>query len=253
MGRYLKIPRGRDCLRIIALPDLHLPYNIDISCVESFMADFQPTHLIYLGDTLNFDCVSHWIEERLAEREGLRLKDDYDSANDLIARHRAIVGRNCKVIYFLGNHEEWINQTVSKFPQFKGMLEVENWLKGVDVFVPFNKLWTIGHLSYLHGMWCNKYHAAKHVDSLMCNLIYGHTHDVQEFTKVTPQDMKPIKAKSVGCLCKFDMPYMKKRPSSWVNAFSIAYIRQDGTYNEYTINIVDGKFSFCGKNYGGQK
>ena len=134
-------------------------------------------------------------------------------------------------------------------PQFEGMLEVETWLKGIDQFIPFNKLWTIGHLSYLHGMWCNKYHSAKHLDAYMCNLIYGHTHDVQEMTKVTPQDQRPIKAKSVGCLCKFDMPYLKNRPSNWVNAFSAAYVRGDGTFNEYTINIVDGGFTFGGKSY----
>lgn len=248
MGRYLKIPRGQDCLRIMALPDLHIPHNIDLSSIEVFMAEFKPTHLIYLGDTLNFDCVSHWIEAELRDREGLRLKDDYDRANEIIARHRKIVGR-AKIIYFIGNHEDWINHTVSKNPQYEGMLEVENWVKNVDQFIPFNEMWSIGHLNYIHGMWINKYHAAKHVDSFMCNLIYGHTHDVQEFTKVTPQDRHPIKAKSIGCLCKYDMPYMKKRPSNWVNAFSIAYIRPDGTFNEYTINIFDNHFSFCGRNY----
>jgi hypothetical protein len=66
---------------------------------------------------------------------------------------------------------------------------------------------------------------------------------------VTPQDQHPIKAKSIGCLCKFDMPYMKQRPSNWVNGFSVAYIRQDGTFNEYTINIVNDHFTFGNKRY----
>jgi hypothetical protein len=157
--------------RVMALPDLHLPYNIDLTSVEKFMADFKPTHLLYLGDTLNFDCVSHWIESQIKDREGLRLKDDYDQVNTMIERHRKIVGKNCELIYFLGNHENWINQAVAKLPQFEGMLEVETWVKGVDKFISFNKTWSIGHLTYLHGMWCNKYHGAKHLDAYMTNLI----------------------------------------------------------------------------------
>lgn len=234
---------------IITLPDLHTPYNIDLTAVEELIDWIKPDYLLYLGDAINFDSVSHWIEEIPGEMEGLRVKDDYDYINDLISRQRNIVTKQCKTVYFIGNHEDWIDRFVKRHPQLSGLIELKTWIKDIDIWIDFNKVWSIGHLTYLHGMWTNKYHAAKHLDSYMCNLIYGHTHDTQEFTKVTPQDQHPVTAKSIGCLCKFDMPYLKKRPTNWVNAFNVAYIMDDGTFTDYTIKIIDGHFVFEGEEF----
>ena len=116
--------------------------------------------------------------------------------------------------------------------------------------IPLNGVYKIGKLSLCHGLYTNQYHARKHVDIFGTSVIYGHNHDVQEHTRITYGNTEVHKGKSIGCLCDVSPSYLKNKPNKWVHAFSVVYTYDDGNFNEYTINIINGQFVWNGKPYG---
>ena len=68
-------------------------------------------------------------------------------------------------------------------------------------------------------------------------------HDIQTHTIYSPIDVEEkVVAKSIGCLCELNPSYMRNKPSRWVHAFNTAYVRDDGTFNDYTTVITRGRF-----------
>jgi len=243
MGRY----RAKEITKVITLSDCHLPHNIHLGSIREFIQDWQPDQIILLGDFLNLDPISHWMIDKKRLVEGKRLKQEYDLANYEIELLKQSAPE-AKIIYAEGNHENWIEQYIDKHPEMEGLIELQDHIKGIDQWIGFNEYYKIGKLYYKHGTSTTKYHTNKSLEEGI-NLIYGHTHDIQEMTAVTMFDKQPHKAKSIGCLCSEDMPYMKKKPNKWVKAFNYAYIRENGTFNDYTVVITNGKFTAEGKTY----
>lgn len=237
--------------KITGLPDIHFPeYDTKaMMCVEKFLPDFRPDILIYMGDALNLDYISHHELSNRRIMEGKRLKADYREINKMIKRHKKLAG-NPRVIYMIGNHEDWVNDYINSNPNMESFGEVENNIEGIDEFIELNKTYKVGKLHYLHGVYTNQYHAKKHVDNYKRNIVYGHTHTVQVHTSISPIDRTDYHtAKSVGCLCNKNAKYMEKRPSSWVHAFHVAYVQRNGLFSDYIININQGQFIWNGKLY----
>ena len=97
----------------------------------------------------------------------------------------------------------------------------------------------------------SKYHAAKTAETFSKSVAYGHTHDIQQYTKVTVDDIGYHTAQSIGCLCTRAPEFMRGNMNRWVNAFGIILLREDGMYNLYVPVIIDGRFSFDGKVFDG--
>lgn len=119
--------------------------------------------------------------------------------------------------------------------------------------IPLNGVKNFGHLYFTHGNYASgENHAKKMIIAYRKNIRYGHIHDKQEYFIQSPIDEhEKMSAASIGCLCKINaMDYLKKKPAKWVNAFNIAYIREDGTFNDYTVVLTNGRFtSPDGKDY----
>ena len=248
---------GNVVKRVLVLPDIHFPLHdvYSLGAVESFMDDFRPTHLIYLGDQLQMDSVSHWLKDKRGALEGQRLLADYAGFNQILDRHVSMVP-DAKVILFLGNHEDWVRQYIDVHPEVEGMLEVEHGLRlrerGFTV-VPLGQAYRIGKLWYMHGHITTDHHSKATVLAYRRNIRYGHVHDIQYYTAISPLDVNDkISAGSIGCLCNVNPHYMLGKPNRWVHGFSVAYIQPNGNFNDYTIQIVGGKFTFNGKTYAGR-
>lgn len=239
--------------KVIVLPDLHYPYQINLRPVEKFIRDIKPTHLIYLGDQMNMDAVCHWIEDKKRPLEGKRLKEEYDGMNEILDRMEAIAGEKTEYIYFEGNHENWVEQYLDHYPNFEGMIEVPENLHlkyRKYKWIPFNRWYKIGKLYFIHGYYTNKYHAEKTARAFKRSVMYGHTHQFQVYTDVSPVDLGDAHtAMSIGCLCDLNPDYWKNKPSNWTHGFGLAYIWPNGNFNMYFIKIVDGHFIFNNKLY----
>lgn len=240
----------------VGLFDIHFPEQDKkaMKAVESYMAQNRIDSIVYGGDFLDMAPVSHWLKNKRRALESKRLLKDYDGFNEMLAYHAKISG--CKQMDFLeGNHEAWVDQLIESMPEIEGFLEVENNLeipKGVkSTWTPLNKFLKKGKLYFTHGLYTNLHHAKKTVDNVGRSIVYGHVHDFQSHTKISPLDVKDKhKAQSIGCLTNLNPSYMKNRPNNWSHGFLIYEInKKSGRFNTYPVEIVNGEFSHAGKVY----
>lgn len=269
-GGYEKIipeePTGTR--KIVLLPDWHHPH-IQPSvrrAVFKFIEYFQPDEVNLIGDAMNMDAVDHWLRDKGNRRslEGKRIISGYRWFDQDILTPIEELAPNAHWTYMGGNHEDWINIVVDRDPTLEGLVEPEivlNLAQRGWEWIPYvvkkgnsvtRGMKTYGKLLVFHGQYINKYHAAKTADMFSKSCAYGHTHDIQLYTKVTVDDSRGYHtAQSIGCLCELSPAFMRGRINRWVNAFGVLYVRPDGMYNLYVPVIVKGKFVFDGIEFNG--
>ena len=218
-------------------------------------------YLIYLGDFLDMDAISHHALEKGDARslEGKRLKKDYEEAAEILERHRKIVGPKCEIVFFLGNHEEWAEKFLDKYPQLEGFLEVENNLPlrklNIEVIKPrhYKK---IGKIYFVHGdfqagYYVSQHHAKRMVETFNRNVVYGHHHTYQGFTKISPAGIDEThSAHCIPCVADTAPSWAKDRPNSWLTGFGVFYVSEDAFT---VIPIIAAKNRFIceqGKRWG---
>lgn len=91
----------------------------------------------------------------------------------------------------------------------------------------------------------------KAVEVYAGNVLMGHTHSPQSFTRVSPVD---VDQKWMGYVCptmgSVNARFKRNRPNSWANGLCIVDGRADDNFNCYTCVTVDGQFSFAAVTYG---
>lgn len=238
----------------IGVWDLHYPqhetklwHNILL-----LIAELKPSYFVFGGDNMDMTEFSHWIHAKgdLRKLEGKRIKAEYDGFNEEILEPLNELLRGCEKHYLEGNHENWAYQAIDRNPQGEGYWEPENNLnlKGWTVYKE-NEIAKIGKMHFIHGVYTNDAHAKKTVNAYESNIFYGHCHDAQSYTKVTPIHNEAHIGMSVPCACHLNPDYMRNKPHKWVNGFLIFEIYPDGNFTAHPIIAVDGSFSYGGKFY----
>lgn len=252
--------------RIVLLPDFHHPYHNKpaVSAVFQFIKWFKPHSINILGDGMNMDPFNHW-KKKQEDNEyfiGKTVKGYYEAFDrDILTPLEKLIPRDCERIFLEGNHEDWVNRVTRKDTTLKGAVEPEILLNLKErdwEWIPYIKnnkrgIKRYGKLLTFHGQYLNKYHAAKTADTYSKSCAYGHTHDIQSYTKVfTDDSMGFHTAQSIGCLCNLSPDFMEGRVNRWVNAFGVLFVRDDGMFNLYVPIIIKGRFTFAGKTFGGE-
>lgn len=243
--------------RNFVFSDIHYPEHDEkaLNVAEQVLADFKPDRIIYLGDTYDATPVSHWLKDKKQALENKRLLKDYQAIQSMIDRHAKLAGNSLKeIVYMQGNHCDWIREYIERNPEVDGLINIENHLKSPSKNVKFtmlpfinskgknDRVYQIGKLYLIHGDYTNKYHSSKTVDTFGRNVMYAHTHSVQETTKVNPIDVEDRHmAVSIGCLADRNPKYMEGRPNAWVHAFALVYVQKNGDFNHYVVRISNGK------------
>lgn len=236
--------------KVMVLPDIHFPDNINLKAIEKFMIDYQPDVLIYLGDVLDLRYLSKFDKDNRLIL-GNKLRKEYNTIMVLMDKHIKL--SKADEVYFIeGNHEFRVRKFLESYPAGVGFIEVPIAMKleerGIK-WVELNDWVRLGKLFFTHGVYYNVYHARKHVDTYQRNMIYGHTHAIQVHSGYHPFDKTlPHVAKSIGCLCTLNPAYMKNRPNQWINAFYICEIEMSGIFSDNIITLVDGSFRIPGMN-----
>ena len=241
--------------KVLCLPDIHFPFHDKkaMNAVESFMPDFNPDTLIYLGDQIDLKLVMDLWQGNIGEVREQSIIEEYKGFDEMMMRHIKLC-KKPEVVFLEGNHEERARKLVQQQPLHrKSNIELERYFKfkerGIQ-FVPFNKVHKIGKVHFMHGIYWNQYHAKKHVDAYKRSVIYGHVHDRQVYTDISPFDVDDVHvAQSIGTLSNLNPEYKKNQPSRWVHGFAVVYIQDNGNFNDYFIKITKGKFIFGGKEY----
>tara|TARA_R100000789_G_scaffold13284_1_gene17065 strand:- start:45 stop:521 length:477 start_codon:yes stop_codon:yes gene_type:complete len=150
-----------------------------------------------------------------------------------------------------GNHDEWLDRFVEKFPYlkeytFRKACKIDE--RGYKYY-PHNKPLKIGKINFIHGVYATVYHAKKHLEAYGSNICYGHTHDVQRHT-LTKLDSGTIAAWAMGCLKDMSSEknkWLRGRLHNWCHAFGIITWHNNGDFQVETIDIQKGKAFVWGK------
>ena len=213
---------------------------------------YKPDELVILGDFLDCTPVSHWLHDKRGQLEGLRLAEDFKKANLLLTQ---LLTHTKRGFHFIeGNHEDWIKQAINRQPEYDGLINLELGLefkrRAILSHHAYGGSFNIGKLWFTHGSYTNQYHAAKHVSAFERSIIYGHTHDLQTYVKVSPLDVTDRHiAISLGCLADKNPDYLRLRPNNWVHCVGVGLVRENGTFNVDPIIINNGIASYAGKTF----
>jgi hypothetical protein len=175
--------------RYIVTPDKHFPVADmkAISVVCQAIEIIRPDGYIDLGDTGEWESVSHWqwkkkkrppleyqlpyVEKEIAEvNKGMDIIDESLDKANVKERH-----------FVEGNHEDWLNRFVEENPYLASGFLVKNAIK-------------LDHGHHFSGI----HHTRNHLLRLGGNVMYGHHHDIQQSSVTHIDGVKS--AWSIGCL-----------------------------------------------------
>lgn len=254
--------------RFVFLTDLHFGYmrksghKVELhdptawKAVLKFLEDFKPNKIILGGDMLDCGVVSHHNHGKPGRTEGLRLLSDANEGNEFFIKPlEDLVKGEGNLIYIVGNHEDWLTDLVDDMPSLEGIVDVKTILKLKRwKIVPQGGQFDYGKIRFMHGDTISggENVAKNAVINHERNVRFGHHHTHQVFTKSSPSDEKLGKnGIAVPCLCIKNPPYNEGRPNRWQQGFLYGYMNHNGNFNDYVVNIVDGKFIVNGKAYSG--
>lgn len=247
----------------IILPDVHMTDKLpkDYLPVRDFIKSYKPNKVIILGDFMDVASLSAWDYDKKRIMEGKRFMAEVALANEeLDFLQSCVKDKEDPIFYIEGNHEDRVNRYLDKNPEMEGMIEIPQQLKlkerGIQWFPYVNqdkKPLKVGDMYFIHGMYTNQYHANKHLQKLGCNVCYGHTHNSQS----AMQNMafqKSYMAYGLGTLGDKSPDYLRGKPGNWLNQFALfEWDTENGHFNLYPVNVINGKFQWNGKQYGKSK
>lgn len=220
--------------RFIIIPDTHgkLLDRDSWKVVRNFLGDYKPSIRIHLGD--------------LFDLKGLRrAADPKDEADDIQEDWQTglTILDNLKPTHFMAGNHDWrlwnlLDDTRGLVRSFASSLikDFMSELKAMNChFFPYDArrgVLTIGRMKVIHGYHCGIGAARLHAQ-IYGNVIYGHTHAIE--SAPVPGIMER-QARSIGCLCQLDQPYMAAKTGKlrWRHGFGYG-----------TINNKTGRFHFC--------
>lgn len=246
----------------VLLSDLHHPeyskpaFKAALSFIE--LNKSKVKGVVLLGD--NMDCVNisrHTKgKPRLRTRGGLA-KDFARFNRDILLEIEKRIAPGTEKVFFLGNHEDWLEQWLDENPEFEGLVSFDKILgltkRGWEV-VQQGDHREVGKAYLIHGdqVGSGMHVAKKLVDSFCATAIMGHVHTASMHTKVSQVKTKD---KWVGytlpTLGTVSPKYAKGRPNSFVQGLGIIELWKNDFVNVYIPIILDGKFSFGGVMYYG--
>lgn len=254
--------------RYVVAHDLHYPmYNKPtFEAMMAFIEDIKPDGFFWGGDQLDNLEISHHTKGKPFFRErGAYKRNNVGFDRDILTRVEKALPKGCEKVWIDGNHERFSQDFIEEHPELEWMLDHVTLLRlkerGWEV-IPLGHCKRLGELVVAHGEvlsgvgnQCGLYPSKKAVELYGCNVLAGHTHAPQSFSKVSPVDQKKKYMGWVApVLCDCNPAYIRNRPTSWINGFTVVELHGNkGLFNLYPIIVIDGEFAFGGKIYRAKK
>ena len=251
--------------RAIVTPDKHFPLA-DMSAIKVVCEAIElvkPDIYIDLGDTGEWGSFSHWKWKKKKKPPLEYIQPDMDAEIKAVNKGMDIIDSSldkaeCKERHFIqGNHELWLDQFVDEhpyLPQYETASALNLKERGYK-FHHNSKFLKIGKLYFHHGnFYGGQYHSANHIRKLGCNIIYGHTHDVQMHSATMLGGQ--VSAISLGCLkdmSKESNAWLGGREHNWSHAFAIVDFFDKGYFTTNVVQIIKGRAVVWGKLIDGNK
>lgn len=245
--------------RVFVFSDLQIPYHSPeaLSIALQRCKDYKPTHVIIIGDFMDYAPLLGKAKQRHPQLETDELKAldlEFLAAGKVLTCIEDALPKGCVKIFIKGNHEDRADQIILK-------PDGEYWKKHIDIdlrlgltvrgwkVVKYNDFIKLGKLNYTHGSYYNTHHAQQHARTYSQNVMYGHTHQVQVFTMPTPVRKLAFWAASIGCLADVNPEWQRGKPNAWDHAFAEVDYLPNGDFFPHIHRIINGKVLISGKLY----
>lgn len=243
--------------RILILADRHHYHGEDetspYKLVKKFAKDFKPDLTVDLGDLLDLPYLARFNESNLKVLSEGVFRKDFDLVNKELDFWQAVSGGYVQIE---GNHDERILRLTQKEPMWDGMInyESEHSLKLKERGIPYihqaDEPFRKGKLTFVHGYSATKYSSAVHLDMYGHNVVFGHVHKFQMFSKILHIAKEEIQGWAIGCLGVIQPEWLKGKPSHWQFGFGVCYMdEKSGRFNLYPVNIINNEFFFEGRKW----
>lgn len=258
------MPKNKEVKTAVAIYDLHYPqhHQPTVDAILDFLTRNKPDIVILGGDQLDCAEISHHNKHKgLYKLPGSYKRNIDNFDKNILKKIEASISSDCQKIWIQGNHENWSYELVEHNPELQGMVEPELLLNLEErgwQFVPFNHSFKYGELTIIHGAelaGCGNqnstFHAKKAMEIFCTNVLYGHYHAPQTFTKLLPTDQKrKWQAHCAPIAGNVNPLYLENRPTAWLHGWVVIEFRKDGEFNLYPVIAIDGVASYGGKLYG---
>lgn len=250
-----------------AVFDTHYPqyHKPTWNCIFEYVADHKPDTFVFGGDQFHFDCISHHTKHTPIFRTRRSYMNDIEGFDkNILTPLEKLLPKHCEKVWIIGNHEDWEQDLINEQPELEDVighvkllrLEERGW-----TIIPLGHAFKLGKLNIIHGETltgvgnqAGKFPAAKATELYDGNVLAGHTHAAQTYTKVSPVDSHAKRQGHISPIAGAINPsYLRNRPTAWINGFNRIEVRETGQFNYYPLLVVEGMFSFGGKTYGGKK
>lgn len=251
--------------KYVAGYDLHFPRTnwAAFRTMLSFIKDYKPDGFIFGGDQFDNAEISHHNRNKPLYKERrayVRNQEEFDTR--ILTPLRKALPSKCELTWIVGNHDDWEFQFIEEHPELDGLMDRPEALalaeRGWEI-VPIGHSKRIGELNVVHGEiltgignQAGMYPSRKAVELYAGNVLAGHTHAPQSFSKVSPVEQhKKQMAWISPILGDINPEYIRNRPTAWVNGFTIVEVYEKGLFNCYPVVVSNGRMSYGGKVYGG--
>jgi hypothetical protein len=251
----------------VSLADIHYPkvHKPTLEAVKDFIGKNEVDGLIYQGDQLDMENISHHTKGKPFFRNKRGYISDINGFRKVVLDPiEALLSKKCKKYWIIGNHERFEQDLIECQPELEGLVNHVKLLELVErgyQIIPLGHSLQIGKLNVVHGEILSgignqmgTFPAKKAVLLYAGNVLAAHSHAPQMYTQISPVEHTQKWQGYIAPILGATNPgYLKNRPTAWLNGFSIIESHPDGSFNLYLVNIINGKFSYGGKSYGGKK
>ena len=242
--------------------DVHYPYHHkpSLNIMAQIGYELEVDYLINGGDAFNADGISKYTKKKI-ERGVYETGKEMDGFLKHVHAPLLEIVKPKKSYWCGGNHDiQRIQDRLGEMEEkglepeliehYAEILNLERRFPETEI-CDYNDYFEIGKLLFTHGAYHGRHHAMQTSIAYGTNVMYGHLHTNQTFTHNVKEKGNPREATSVGCMCALDPKYMKNKPSSWSNSFSVVTFMPSGQYSKEIVNVINGKAIFRGKVYYG--
>jgi predicted phosphodiesterase len=244
-------------------PDLHYPQYDRPTWLAmlDFIKKNKIAGIILGGDQFHNDEISHHNAGKpLFKPAGSYKRNEENFKREILLPLERAASRSAIKIWFVGNHDRWETDLSEANPELDGCFDRT---KNIDEVrrhwkvIENGKAYKLGKLCIIHGdslangFNISKFPTERAVLVYGQSVLFGHTHQAQSFSKVSPVEAsQKYMAWSSPALCKVNPTYMKNKPCAWVNGFTIVEVFDNGDFCVYPVVVTRGRFSYGCKKYG---
>lgn len=218
-------------VKAIAFSCVHCPHQDPkaVAWLRQQIIDEKPDYVVCLGDLLEADAASRWPSEQKHT-----LEQEYASADGFLRSISDAAG-DARLVFCEGNHDANILEK-HRIPEKlralcdyrKAIPAMAEWLFGAEYeYHRTRGVFRLGPVNFMHGYETSQSGMriqAVTMSNPYCLSVWGHTHRWSDVWQVmlTPTVPLPYWAVDVGCLCKMDTEYMKrKRQWGWAQGCAV--------------------------------